>query len=82
MDWKAKLVLALAGSWAGIKQNILLPVLGRVGTAVTAWLVTTVGAPDDLAQQVAVGVVAFALILYDLMIDWMNRKAAVRKAGQ
>lgn len=82
MDWKAKLLLALAGSWAGIRQNILVPLLGRIGTAMTAYLVASVGAPEELSQQVAVGVVAAGLIIYDLMVDWMNRKSAVRKAGR
>lgn len=74
----SKLAVLLAGGYGGIKNNILLPLLGRVGTFVTAYLVA-VGAPEELAQQVAVGVSAIGLIIFDLMISWMNRKEVARK---
>lgn len=79
MDIKTKLLLALAGGYKKIRDNVLLPLLARVGTFVTAWLVMQ-GAPHELAQQVATGVVAIGLIIFDLMISWMNRKEAARKA--
>jgi len=78
-NWKAKLAVLLAGGYGGIKNNILMPLLGRVGTFVVALLVAN-GAPEELAQQVAVGVAAVGLIMFDLLISWMNRKSAVRKA--
>ena len=77
-NWKAKLAVLLAGGYGGIKNNILMPLLGRVGTFVTAYLVAQ-GAPHELATQVAAGVAAFGLIVFDLLIDWMNRKHAVAK---
>lgn len=81
MDWKAKLLLALVGSFDGIKTNLLLPVLSRVGTATSVWLAVTLGADAKLAEQVAAGVIAFGLIMFDLLVSWMNREAAIRKAA-
>ena len=78
-NWKAKLAVFLAGGYGGVKENVLKPLLGKLGTAVTIYLVAK-GAPSELAQQVAMGVSAVGLILFDLLVDWMNRKAAARKA--
>lgn len=78
-NWKAKIAVLVAGGYGGIKNNILMPLLGRVGTFVTAWLVAT-GAPEELAQQVAIGVTAVGLIIFDLLVSWMNRKDVERKA--
>lgn len=79
MDWKAKLAVLLAGGYGGIKNNVLMPLLGRLGTALTVWMVAK-GAPEELATQVATGVTALGLILFDLLVSWMNRKTAARKA--
>lgn len=78
-NWKAKLAVLLAGGYGGIKENILKPLLGRVGSMVTGYLVG-LGAPEEQSQLVAVGVSALGLILFDLLISWMNRKSAQRKA--
>lgn len=75
----AKLAVLVAGGYGGIKNNVLMPLLGRIGTFVTAFLVAR-GAPEELAQQVAIGVSAVGLILFDLLISWMNRKEAAKKA--
>lgn len=80
MDWKAKLLLALVGSFDGLKTNVLMPILARAGTATTVWLAVTLGADAKLAEQVAAGVIAFGLIMFDLLVSWMNRKAAIRRA--
>ena len=74
-----KLAVLLAGGYGGIKNNILMPLLARVGTAVTAYLVG-LGAPEEPSQLVAVGVSAFGLILFDLMVSWINRKEVAQKA--
>ena len=78
-NWKAKLAVLLAGGYGGIKNNILMPLLGRLGTFVTGWLIAA-GAPSELAQQVAIGVTAVGLILFDLLVSWMNRTETAKKA--
>jgi hypothetical protein len=78
-DWKARLILSLMGSWKGIKTNVVIPALHRVGTALTVWMLSR-GVPQDPAEQIATGVIALGLVLFDFFADWMSRRAAVAKA--
>lgn len=58
-----------------ITREVLAPMLARVGTALTGYLVGT-GAASDLAEKVAVGAVALVLIGADLAIGHFFRKVA------
>ena len=67
--------------WGAVRDNIVIPALGRLGTFAAAVLVP-IGASADDAHKVGVGVAAFGLILFDFIVDWMARKAAERKGVQ
>lgn len=67
--------------FAAIRVNVLVPLLSRAGTAVTAWMVGQ-GIDQTLAGQAALGAAAVALIAFDLMIDAAARLTATRKAVQ
>ncbi|MFC3705917.1 hypothetical protein ACFOOL_14260 [Devosia honganensis] len=57
-----------------IKTHILLPLMGRVGTA-TAALLVGYGVQGDLAYQVGAYVIAGSALVYDLIADWyVNRR--------
>lgn len=66
---------------AAIRVNVLVPLLSRAGTAVTAWMVGQ-GIDQTLAGQVALGAAAVFLIAFDLMIAAAERMTAARKAVQ
>lgn len=57
------------------KSNFLLPMLGRVGTAVGA-AVVTMGAQTEHANMVGVGAVGIGLVAFDLLSSWVIRKRA------
>jgi hypothetical protein len=78
VDFKTKVITALLGGVHGIKNNILVPLLGRVGTASATVLVAS-GADGEAASLVSTGLVALGLILFDLVVDWMGRSDAARK---
>lgn len=56
-----------------VTREILAPMLARVGTALTGYLVGT-GAASDLSEKVAVGAVAAVLIGADLLMGHFFRK--------
>lgn len=60
-----------------LTQNLLKPLLSRIGTT-AATLLVSYGVQQELATQVATGVTALGLILADLTIDWHNRQRARR----
>lgn len=80
MDWKGRLLLALVGGYSKIKENLLRPLLSRLGTMTATWLMVSMGAAEEPAQLVATGVVAFGCICFDFMMSWINRKDAAVKA--
>jgi hypothetical protein len=61
--------------WKTVQKNILEPSIRRVGTLVAPWLIAQ-GVHADLANQVAIGVVAFGLIASDFFLSWKNRQGA------
>lgn len=67
--------------WTAIRDNIVVPVMGRMGTAVAAYI-ATLGVGGEDAHKVGVGVAVFGCILYDLIVDWMARKFAERKGAE
>lgn len=58
-----------------IKTNVLVPIMGRMGTATATWLMTTGIAERDYAHAVGAGVAAVGLIMADLLIGYLNRKS-------
>lgn len=62
-----------------IKDNLLLPLLGRGGTAIATVLVGY-GVHADLAGQLAVGFTAAGLVAFDLAVSYFNRKRTSAKA--
>lgn len=69
--------------WTTIRDNVLKPLLEKVGTA-TSSLLLLPGIPlqETLLDQVATGLIAFGLILFDIIVGVMNRKAAEREAAE
>jgi hypothetical protein len=78
-DWKARLILTLVGSWQGIRTKVVIPVLNRTGSIMTTWMLAR-GVPNDLAEQIATGVIAVGLVLFDLIVDQMRLENASQKA--
>lgn len=61
-----------------IKTNLLLPLLGRVGTTVATILVGY-GLQAEPAQQLGALVAAGGGVVFDLVVDWwVNRKPGAR----
>ncbi|GHA11844.1 hypothetical protein GCM10007989_02730 [Devosia pacifica] len=58
-----------------IRENVLIPVLTRAGTAAAAYLVAQ-GMPADSAHQVAIAVTAIGLVMADLFAEWVARRSA------
>lgn len=81
MNVKTSILLALVGSWKGLRDDVVKPLLGRVGTGLAAWLVT-LGAGQELANQVGIGVIAFGLICADLFLSHIGRKEVEAKTVQ
>ena len=50
-----------------ILYDLVRPTLTRVGAMVAGYLLASVGADPDLAQQIAVGITAAGLVLVDLI---------------
>lgn len=67
--------------YEGVRVNVLLPLLGKVGTAVTAYLVGQ-GINPDLSSQVSIGLMAVGAIAFDLLVDYARRIAGERKVAQ
>lgn len=62
-----------------VKDNVLKPLLTRVGMATTGWLVG-IGANSQHADWVATGVLGAGLITFDLMLAWLRKKNIQRGA--
>ena len=75
----AALLLALLGSWPGIRENVLKPLLARMGTALATLLVSW-GASAGHVEAFVAGFISLSLILFDLLVDWFNRRKAVARA--
>lgn len=73
------IVLALLGSWPGIRENVVKPLLARLGTIMATALVGW-GASAGHAEAFVAGFGALALVVFDLVIDLVNREKAKAKA--
>lgn len=57
----------------GIKTNVLMPLLSRVGTA-SATILIGYGVQADLSHQVGAFVAAAAGLIFDLTVDYLERR--------
>lgn len=57
-----------------LKYNLVQPLAARVGTAFATMLVAR-GVDGELAHQVALGVVAISMVIADLAVSYVNRRA-------
>lgn len=62
-----------------IRMHVLVPLMGRVGTA-TATALLPFGVHAALAQQVGIGVTAVGLVTFDLVTSYLNRRIVERNA--
>lgn len=58
-----------------IKENVIYPLVGRIGTAVAASLIPY-GIHATQAEQIGVGVAAAALVAFDLATSYVLRQKA------
>lgn len=56
-----------------IRKNVLVPLLGRLGTAAGTAL-AGYGLSADTAQQMPIAVTVMGLVMYDLFMDWLSRR--------
>ena len=64
--------------WALIKQHIVKPLTRRLGTMVAVGLVTVSPDIDPVVlDQVATGATAVALVVFDLVASYLERKRGV-----
>lgn len=50
-----------------ILDELVKPLIGRLGTAAGVWMVTTLDVDATTAQQIETGLVALTLVLWDLI---------------
>ena len=70
-DFAAKLAASMA--WPVVRENIVMPLLRRVGTMAGTALVA-VGADSTLTEQAFTGFVALGLIGFDLLLARLQSK--------
>ena len=61
-----------------LSRNVVVPALGRIGTAVTGYLVGA-GIPQDHSTALGLGVAAAGAVAWDWFVDWWSRKAAEKR---
>lgn len=61
------------------KENVLKPMLTRIGMLTTGWLVG-MGANQDHANWVALGVLGGGLVIFDLVMAYLRKRGIVAKA--
>lgn len=64
-----------------IRDNVLLPLFTRLGTALGTALLGA-GANAELVEQAILGVIALLLIGFDLGMSYLNRQKAKKEALQ
>lgn len=55
-------------------NEVVMPLLRRAGTVVATYLIT-VGATNDTAETIVVGLFAAASLSYDLTASWLVRRS-------
>lgn len=63
--------------WHSLRENLLLPVLGRVGTAAAMWLVSKGWPVEYLAQLETVALVTLMLGA-DWLYAWTRRQTIIK----
>lgn len=60
-----------------VRDNLLAPLLGRIGTVAATWLVAN-DVSNTNAEHIVLGIVATGLVCFDLVSSWAARKWGVR----
>lgn len=63
--------------WDWVRKNLVVPVVARMGTAVSVWLIAK-GFPADAAHALLTGVSAAVLFGWDLVVGFYNRRSSVK----
>lgn len=63
--------------WHGLRENVLLPVLGRMGTAAAVWLMSR-GWPDEYLMQLETVLTVAAVLLVDWAYAFVRRQVIIR----
>lgn len=58
------------------KQNVLYPLVGRVGTSASTALVT-MGVTQQHADWVQLGMIGVAGVAFDLVSSWVRRRSII-----
>lgn len=61
-----------------IKTHVVYPLFGRVGTGAATVLVGY-GVNATHAQQIGLGLAAAGLVVFDLLVGYLNRKAMANR---
>lgn len=56
-----------------IRDNVVLPLITRLGTMLGTVLIAS-GVHQDLAEQAILGVIAMGLIAFDLVMSYIRRR--------
>lgn len=62
-----------------VKENVLLPLLTRAGTA-SGFTLMAMGIHETAANQIVLGGIAAVLVVFDLGASWVGRQLSKRKA--
>ena len=64
--------------WATVREHVVVPLVSRLGT-IAATAAVAVGANGDLATQIGTGLAAAALVGFDLLVGWVNRRSYAKR---
>lgn len=59
--------------WKDIKANVLVPLLGRIGTLVTGFMIAN-GMDATYSDHVVMAVIGCGLVAADLLVGWYGRQ--------
>jgi len=63
--------------WHALRENLLLPVLGRLGTAASMWLLSK-GMPGEYVEQVETAVLVFLMLFADWAYAYARRQTIIK----
>lgn len=61
-----------------LKNNIVLPLFGRIGTAVSVWLLSQ-GVQAQMVDTIVAGLLAVGMVGSELVLSFYARKRAVAR---
>lgn len=63
--------------WHALRENLLLPILGRLGTAATAWLLSK-GMPAEYVGQLETALLVILMLAADWAYAYVRRQTIIR----